>query len=362
MRAANPLESGMVGISTRVAGGLAALALGLTACGGGDAETVASGSEAGSSDTTTTTTIKWATQPGNAVDIPLLMADQEGVLAENGLAFERLSVTGGNANQIAAVVSGSADFFIGTVDSVSAAVQAGQKIKIFCGLVPTTPLPVMARPELNLKTFQETGDWAETIQQLKGLKIGVPARGSAYELRTTAILESAGVQATDVTFVPIGIGPAVVAGLKAGQIDAMLAYGFLESQLPQAGLAETLVDAAEDGPDAFKDAFSSALIASEPWLEENSDAAAALCDTVEGANEVVMDPASRPALEAMLAKDFGVLPDQMDAAVEFTTDDYYGPEVPEEGVEKVLDILRKGGAIKETPPITYDAIVDLASS
>lgn len=331
--------------------GAVLLALTVSACGGGQGDATQSGGQSGHS------TIKWAIQTGNPANIPLLMAEETGVLDKHGIKLQRVAVTGGGANQIAAAVSGSADFFLAVPDLVAASTQAGQDVNIFCGMIPNTPLPMVATPDSQLKTFGELGDWNATIQQFKGMKLGVPARGSAYELRTTAILESGGLSARDVTYIPVGVGPSVKAALQSGQVDGMLAYGFLPSQFEQEGLAEVITDANADGPASLAGHFSTGLAASGKWLADHPREAEALCSALSESAELIMQPEQKPTLERLLASEAGVTREQMDDAVAFVTDDYYSTEIDRAGVEKVLALLVEGGGLKPSPAVTYDDIV-----
>ena len=335
-----------------VTAGAIALATVLAACGGGGGET---GGEAGGGEGDLA--FRWAHQPGNPADTPLLVAEEVGLLEDEGITVEKLGVTGGNANQVAAVASGNADFYFGTVDALSTAVDQGQDVRAFCGLVPETPLPLLARPEAGLETFEENnGNWEDTVGQFRGLKLGVPARGSSYELKTSAILESGGVQPDEVTYVPVGVGPAVLAAIDAGQIDALLAYPFLPEQLEVAGTMEQIVDANVDGPASLVGQQSTVIIATNEWIEENGDKASTLCSTVDTINEAIMDPANEAAVKSVLEANSGVSGETLEQAYTFVTDDYYGSEITEERMNKAIDLLVAAGTVPEGA-VSYDGLV-----
>ena len=268
-------------------------------------------------------------------------------MEEAGITLESLSVSGGNANQIAALVSGNADFYLGTIDGLASAVREGQGVRMFCGLITEQALPLFARPDLDLSTFDELeGNWNETVSQFDGLKIGVPARGSSYELRTAAILASGGVSPEDVTFVPVGIGPAVVAAIDAGQIDALLGYPFLPQQFTESGVMELIVDANADGPEKIRGQFSTGLISTAEWIESNADQASALCESIDPINDAVMDPANEEVVRSMLVENAVLSGPALDGAYDFVSDDFYGPEIPEEGVQKAVDIMVDAGSVE----------------
>lgn len=67
--------------------------------------------------------------------------------------------------------------------------------------------------------------WAaglNSIEALRGKRVGITQKGSTYEYMTGRLLESKGLSLDDVTLVPLGKLSAVMAALQSGQIDACI--------------------------------------------------------------------------------------------------------------------------------------------
>lgn len=152
--------------------------------------------------------------PANFASWSGVVADATGIFKKNGVnaTFEVVN-TGALAS--AALVSGSVDLAI--LDSALAGplVSKGENLKILAGTVrmswhllsvPATPITAAKFPD--------------TIKQLKGKKIGITALGSASHFLGIAILRAAGMSENDVTLVPAGGVPQLVAAMQSGQVDA----------------------------------------------------------------------------------------------------------------------------------------------
>lgn len=61
-----------------------------------------------------------------------------------------------------------------------------------------------------------------SIESLKGKRIGITQKGSSFEYMAGRLLESKGLSLDDVTLVPLGKLSAVMAALQSGQIDACI--------------------------------------------------------------------------------------------------------------------------------------------
>lgn len=327
--------------------GVAVAVLAVSACGGADESTSDSGTQQ----------LTWAMQPSNPTNISFDLALQNGMGADHNLEIEEVTVTGGAANQIAAVQNGSADFFFATLDGLAAARAQGQSISFFCGQIRTFALPLMATPEMNLRTLEEMdGDWNATVQQFRGAKLGVPARGSSFELRTVEILNSGGLSAEDVTFVPVGIGQPVRAALESDQIDGLLSYPPDYMVLEDEGLATTVVDANVDGPEEFRDLFGVGFASTDNWIAENPDAVSALCETQKQVTEAIDSGDLDDAMREILPAEYGIPIGILDEVIASLKDDYYTPEIDEESVTKSIEMMEQGGAL-EPGAVTADDLI-----
>lgn len=134
--------------------------------------------------------------------LPLIVADQLGYFRQEGLEVEVHEGT---------VAEG--DIYSGNFDQVISLQARGRPTQAFVlqARAPAMALGVSIRQVPN---FRDMSD-------LRGLRIGVPATGSANHLMARLVLARAGLSPSDVSFV--GVGPTALAPdrLRSGQVDAL---------------------------------------------------------------------------------------------------------------------------------------------
>ncbi|MCC7546518.1 MAG: ABC transporter substrate-binding protein [Burkholderiales bacterium] len=142
--------------------------------------------------------------------LPLTLAERLGYFAAEGLQVKILDFAGG-AKALQAMMGGSADFVSGGIDHVLTLRARGQKLQSFVLQTATTSIALgVARG----RTFRSAAD-------LAGMKVGVTAPGSSTHMVVNHLLTAAGLRADDVSIIGVGTGPAAVAAMKAGHIDAL---------------------------------------------------------------------------------------------------------------------------------------------
>jgi NitT/TauT family transport system substrate-binding protein len=78
---------------------------------------------------------------------------------------------------------------------------------------------------------------------LRGLKIGVTAPGSSTHFFVLYLMAKAGLKPSDATFVGVGGGPAAVAAVANGEVDAIANLDPVITRLQQDGVIKIAVDA-----------------------------------------------------------------------------------------------------------------------
>jgi ABC-type nitrate/sulfonate/bicarbonate transport system substrate-binding protein len=150
------------------------------------------------------------------LDMPFIIARDRGYFHEEGLEPELIFI---NAIQsVQAAVAGSVDFGTATGSAISAAVS-GADVRVVFGLTDKPSFDLLALPALN------------SVQQLRGKKLGITAVGSLTEILARQILVANKIPADQVTFLPLGTSNVLYLALKAGSIDATML------QIPQNFLA-----------------------------------------------------------------------------------------------------------------------------
>lgn len=212
------------------------------------------------------------------------------------------------------------------------------------------------------------------VEDLRGKKIGVASLGSAAVTVTNAMLRSAGVQPSEVTFLPVGAGDLASAALRSGNVDALAlwdgAYAAMESAgmklrfLHYAKLAgggnaglfvsDQLLSEKRDALKRFTRAWTKATV----FALANPDAAMQIFWKVH--------PGTRPLGDDADALRKGGI--QMQFVLRtFQTDDLpvkkYGYISPEH-FQRYVDVLFDEGLITKKPPVDAlitDEFIDFAN-
>lgn len=123
---------------------------------------------------------------------PFFIAIDKQYYAAEGLDVELVEAPGGVATP--ALLSGSVDVSTSSASAVSAAIR-GAHIKIIYTMADRLPDQLWAsRPGLN------------TLQDLKGLPVGIASRGDSYEIALRSALDQAGLPQDWIGYTPLGFG------------------------------------------------------------------------------------------------------------------------------------------------------------
>lgn len=121
-----------------------------------------------------------------------------------------------------AMMAKSIDSFMAPVDVVNAAVQRGAKMKMVTGGSQAMVMQLLVG---NATDAPNAGKpWPGFMQDFKGKKIGVSARGTSSENWFIWMLNKAGMKADDVTFVAVGSPNTAYGSLVSKQVDAVFSW------------------------------------------------------------------------------------------------------------------------------------------
>lgn len=124
---------------------------------------------------------------------------------------------------VQAMMAKSIDSALAPVDAVNQAVLRGAKMKMVAGGQVNSILLLAFGNHIETPNLAK--GWPHFLQDLKGKKIGIPARGSAIEIIVSWMMEKAGMDPTkDVTFVATGAVPTTYGTLQSKQVDAVFSY------------------------------------------------------------------------------------------------------------------------------------------
>ncbi len=120
------------------------------------------------------------------------------------------------------LLAGDLDVYFGPAEVAIQAFNKGADLKIIGGITSETTFFLMAGAAM--ETPNAAKGYPAVMQDFKGKKIGVTARGSAAEFQLVDMLRGAGMQATDVTIIPVGAPNTALPAIANKQIDALMSF------------------------------------------------------------------------------------------------------------------------------------------
>jgi NitT/TauT family transport system substrate-binding protein len=121
-----------------------------------------------------------------------------------------------------ALVAKSIDAALIPADVMTPAILNGSKIKIIAG--GATTIVALAVAGNHVETPNASKGYPAFMADMKGRKIGTPARGSNLERFAMAMLTKAGLKADDVTFVAVGGPDTAYGALVSKQVDFIFLF------------------------------------------------------------------------------------------------------------------------------------------
>ncbi len=165
--------------------------------------------------------------------LPLTIADQLGFFREEGLDVQ-INDYADAASAAQSMLVGSADVCSGSFERTLNLQSKNQMVKAFV-LQSLTPQIAFAISTRNSAAYASMAD-------LRGKKVGVMALDSAATLMTNLLLVKAGLNAQDVSLVPVGSSVTALSAIRSGQIDALCSSDPVMTMLEQKGDVKIISD------------------------------------------------------------------------------------------------------------------------
>lgn len=166
-------------------------------------------------------TVRFQDYPGFG-NLLVRVAIAKGLCEKNGLEC-KLSIIPSSPLGIQALLAGSIDAAFPSVDAVNLAVMRGAKIRYVAGGAASVSLELVAGK--HMPTPHAGDGWPGFMQDFKGRKIGVTARGAPIERYMDWMLIKAGLDPEkDVTYVAVGGPNTSYPALVSKQVDALMTY------------------------------------------------------------------------------------------------------------------------------------------
>ncbi|MGR7994504.1 ABC transporter substrate-binding protein [Xanthobacter sp. ZOL 2024] len=238
------------------------------------------------------TTITLGAAQTSAGSLPIVVADQKGLFAAEGLKYERLDFKGG-APAAQALASGSIDACICAGDHAVHLEEKGLGGKVLVALADTHSYALLSRADAP----------ATSLADLKGKKIGITSAGSLTDTTLRYALKAAGLDPDkDVQLIAVGRAGPQRAALQAGVIDAgMFTTPDIQITLAEPG-AYKIVEDFRKLPYPAQD-----LVVTDTWLKAHPAEAAKLQRAVVKALEMIK--ADKAVLRAAVVSMFPKITD-----------------------------------------------------
>lgn len=295
------------------------------------------------------------------VDIPVFIAESQGIFKENGLEVEMISFTTGPA-LIGALLSGSTHFIDGGGALLSfPQVSRGHKIRGVANFWAQNLYTLIVSKDV--PTTNAAQPYPAALRDLKGKRIGVVALGSTTSAMAESLIRDGGLRVGEnVTLVPVGAPATAIAAFAAGNIDGYISFPPVNQILDvkHPGSYRVLVGASQYPP-LLKTNLFNHIATLQGVIDANPTAVLAMCKSIREALSWLKNPAHRSAAIKGLEKWLpGNPPDVIGAALDASmpllmTDDNKLGRIQRDAVQHGNEQLLGLGYIKEA--VSYDTYV-----
>jgi len=292
---------------------------------------------------------------GYVPGLPLIVAKERGLFAQNGLDATLVSDIRGDTAQLSALVSGSVDLEGQSVATAAKTFQTGTRLPLVASYVAGVPYVLVVSSRLAGSVPAATPGpegWQATVRALKGVTIAASGGGGAFDSYLKALFSDAGLAETDFSNINIALQPgAQLAAFQSGQVDASMADPATAASLEAAG-GRTVLDMARQGPDWLTGQAWSGFMMSQDTIDENPELAKRVQAVIADTKAFFRDPANLPELHRIAVQVSGVpespaLDGVLTGLTQLMVDDF-----GDDQMAVTLEFLTRTGQLKPEPTVT----------
>jgi NitT/TauT family transport system substrate-binding protein len=188
---------------------------------------------------------------GTTGNMHAIIAREKGFCEKYGLKCE-LKTINSTSLGLQALVGKTIDIVQGGSELAAVALASGGEVSIVGASLPDNVLSVSTRNDVPLPN--KAKGYPALIKDFKGLKIGIPARGTSAERMFNTMLVDGGLQPSDVTYVAVGGPQTAYTSLVVGKlVDAVIMFQPLTQLCRFNNTCDTVIDMTlGEGPAAVK--------------------------------------------------------------------------------------------------------------
>jgi len=204
-----------------------------------------------------------------------------------------------------AMMAKSIDSFLGPAEVMNNAILKGTKMKMVVGGSVANVIIMIVGNHVDAPNAGKP--FPAFVQDLKGKKIGVTARGAATEVFTSWLLIKAGLKVEDVSFVAVG-GPNTAYGaLISKQVDAVTIFEPTGAMCDILKTCRVVYRAASDPQPAELFALNgggNGLVFTQEYIDKNPHVIDAVIRAVKDADAFINEPANFKEVAAIAERFF----------------------------------------------------------
>ncbi len=257
-----------------------------------------------------------------------------------------------------AMMAKSIDSSLIPAEIMVGAINKGAKMKMVVGGAVTNVAALIGGNHVPQPNADK--GWPAFMQDLKGRKVGVTARGSLMETTTTWMLLKAGMKAEDVTFVAVG-GPNTAYGaLVSKQVDAIMMFepaGAMCTVLNTCKVIWRGATAKEPAEQYALNGGGNGLVFTQDYIDRNPQAIEAVIRAIKEADAFINNPANFDEVVKIAESYFKFDMPKGDAVLRLALQlangsGTYKAAINRNAIKAGLDFLVEAKQIEKAPPVS----------
>ena len=246
----------------------------------------------------------------------LRVANANGLCEKNGIKCEARSTSSGPLG-LQILMSGDIEIAFAATDSVIQLVNKGGDLKVIGSGARNPVFFLMAGTDMSLPNLSR--GYPAVMQDFKGKKIGITARGAGPEFVLKEMLLDAGMKVDDVTLVAVGAPNTAFPAIANKQIDGLMLFTPMDGFCIVSKACTVVVDTRKgEGPLDIKKTLGASIISvvRGDYAEKNADAVNAYVKAMTEAETIAQNPANFGAMLKIASDTFKITSEGGDKVLE----------------------------------------------